>query len=43
MRLIKLAVRIETHSKSIRLHLPRNSPDQAIIAYVLARLPRLVA
>ena len=42
LRLIKLAVRIETLSKSIRLHLPRSSPDQAILAYVLARLPRLV-
>ena len=42
LRLIKLAVRIETLSKSIRLHLPRSSPDQAILAYALARLPRLV-
>lgn len=42
LRLIKFAVRIGTHSKSIRLHLPRSSPDQAILAYALAKLPRLV-
>ena len=42
LRLIKLAVRVETLKKSIRLHLPRSMPDQAIFAYALARTSRLV-
>ncbi|BAJ79987.1 putative transposase for insertion sequence element (plasmid) [Acidiphilium multivorum AIU301] len=42
LRLIKLAVRLETLKRSIRLHLPRSMPDQAILGYALARLPRLV-
>ncbi|MBW4036499.1 MAG: transposase, partial [Proteobacteria bacterium] len=42
LRLIKLAVRVETLKKSIRLHLPRSMPDQVILGYALARLPRLL-
>ena len=42
LRLIKLAVRVEILKKSIRLHLPRSMPDQIIIGYALARLPRLI-
>ncbi|UNC13982.1 IS1380 family transposase [Acidiphilium multivorum] len=42
LRLIKLAARLETLKRSIRLHLPRSMPDQAILGYALARLPRLV-
>jgi hypothetical protein len=42
LRLIKLAVRVETLKKSIRLHLPRSMPDQVILRYALARLPRLL-
>jgi len=42
LRLIKLAVRVETLRKSIRLHLPRSMPDQVILGYALARLPRLL-
>ena len=38
LQLIKLAGRIETLRKSIRLHLPRSSPDQAVLAYALASL-----
>ncbi|WP_211252799.1 transposase, partial [Acidiphilium angustum] len=42
LRLIKLAVQVETLKKSIRLHLPRSMPDQVILRYALARLPRLL-
>jgi hypothetical protein len=42
LRLIKLAVRAETLKKSIRLHLPRSTPDQAILGYALAGLQRLI-
>ena len=42
LRLIKLAVRVESLKQSIRLHLPRSMPDQAILGYALAKLPRLV-
>jgi hypothetical protein len=42
LRLIKLAVRVEVLKKSVRLHLPRSMPNQAIFAFVLARMPRLI-
>ena len=41
LRLIKLAVRIEVLKTKVRLHLPRATPDQALFALLLARLPRL--
>ena len=41
LRLIKLAVRIDVLKKSIRLHLPQATPDQAIFAVVLNRMSRL--
>ena len=36
-------INIETLKRSIRMHLPRSMPDQAILGYALARLPRLVS
>ena len=42
LRLIKLAVRIEALKTQVRLHLPRATPDQALFALLLARMPRLV-
>ena len=42
LRLIKLAVRIKILKKSVRPHLPRSMPDQVILSYALARLPRLL-
>lgn len=42
LRLIKLAVRIEVLKTQVRLHLPQAMPDQAILALLLARMPRLV-
>ena len=42
LRLIKLAVRIEVLKTQVRLHLPRATPDQALFALLLARMPRLV-
>jgi len=42
LRLIKLAVRVEILKKSIRLHLPRSTPDQAIFALALSKMPRLI-
>ena len=42
LRLIKLAVRIEVLKTQVRLHLPQATPDQAIFALLLTRLPRLV-
>ncbi len=41
LRLIKLAVRIEVLKTKVRLHLPRATPDQALFASLLARMPRL--
>jgi hypothetical protein len=41
LRLIKLAVRIEVLSTQVRLHLPKATPDQAIFALLLTRMPRL--
>ena len=42
LRLIKLAARVEVLKTQVRLHLPRSTPDQAIFAMVLARMPRLI-
>jgi hypothetical protein len=41
LRLLKLAVRIEVLKTQVRLHLPMATPDQAIFAMVLTRMPRL--
>ncbi|NPD69821.1 IS1380 family transposase (plasmid) [Lichenicola cladoniae] len=41
LRLIKLAVRIDVLKKQVRLHLPHATPDQAIFALLLTRMPRL--
>ena len=41
LRLIKLAVRIEDLKTQVRLHLPRATPDQALFAMLLTRMPRL--
>jgi hypothetical protein len=41
LRLIKLAVRIEVLKTQVRLHLPRATPDQALFALLLTRMPRL--
>ena len=42
LRLVKLAVRIEVLKSQVRLHLPRATPDQAIFAWMLGRVPRLM-
>ena len=41
LRLIKLAARIEVLKSKVRLHLPRATPDQALLALLLTRMPRL--
>lgn len=41
LRLIKLAVRIEVLKTKVHLHLPRATPDQALFALMLTRMPRL--
>jgi hypothetical protein len=41
LRLVKLAVRVVDLKRQIKLHLPTSTPDQAIFAMVLGRLPRL--
>jgi len=41
LRLLKLAVRIEVLKTQVRLHLPKATPDQAIFALLLTRMPRL--
>jgi len=41
LRLIKLAVHIEVLKTQVRLHLPKATPDQAIFALLLTRMPRL--
>ena len=41
LRLIKSAVRIEVLKTQVRLHLPRATPDQALFALLLTRMPRL--
>jgi hypothetical protein len=42
LRLIKIAARVEVLKRQVRLHLPSATPDQAIFAYALSRMPRLV-
>ena len=42
LRLIKLAARVEVLTRKLRLHLPQTTPDQAIFAHALARMPRLM-
>jgi hypothetical protein len=42
LRLIKLAARVEVLKQQVRLHLPKATPDQAIFALALARMPRLI-
>jgi len=42
LRLIKIAARVEVLKRQVRLHLPRATPNQAIFALLLSRLPRLV-
>ncbi len=42
LRLIKIAARVEVLTRQVRLHLPKGTPNQAIFALVLSRLPRLV-
>jgi hypothetical protein len=39
LRLLKLAVRIEVLKTQVRLHLPKATPDQAIFALLLTRMP----
>ena len=41
LRLINLAVRIEVFKRKVRLHLPPATPDQALFALLLTRMPRL--
>ena len=41
LRMIKLAVRIEVLKTKVRLHLPQATPDQALFALLLTRMPRL--
>jgi len=41
LRLLKLAVRIDVLKTQVRLHLPKATPDQAIFALMLTRMPRL--
>jgi hypothetical protein len=41
LRLIKLAVSIEVLKTKVHLHLPRATPDQALFALMLTRMPRL--
>ncbi len=40
LRLTKIAARVEVLKRQVRL--PRSTPDQAIFAMVLARMPRLI-
>ncbi len=41
LRLIKLAVSIKVFKTQVRLHLPSATPDQALFALLLTRMPRL--
>jgi hypothetical protein len=41
LRLIKIAARVEVLTRQVRLHLPKATPNQAIFALALSRLPRL--
>ncbi len=42
LRIIKLAASVEVLKRKVRVHLPRTTPDQAIFAWALSRLPRLI-
>ena len=42
LRLLKLAARVVELKKQVEIHLPSSSPDQAIFAMLLDRLPRLI-
>jgi hypothetical protein len=42
LRLIKLAARVVELKTQVKIHLPSSTPDQAIFAMLLDRLPRLV-
>jgi hypothetical protein len=42
LRLIKLAARVDVLRQKIRIHLPLATPDQAIFALLLTRMPRLI-
>ena len=42
LRLVKLAARVVELKKQVTIHLPSSAPDQAIIAMLLNRLPRLL-
>lgn len=42
LRLIKLAARVIELKTQVKIHLPSSAPDQAILAVLLDRLPRLV-
>ena len=42
LRLIKIAARVVELKTQLKIHLPSNTPDQAIFATLLGRLPRLV-
>jgi hypothetical protein len=41
LRLIKVAVRVVDLKRQIKLHLPTSTPNHAIFALLLGRLPRL--
>ena len=42
LRLIKIAARIVELKTQVKIHLPSSTPDQAIFAMLLGRLPRLL-
>ena len=42
LRLIKIAARVVELKTPVKIHLPSSTPDQAIFAMLLGRLPRLV-
>ena len=42
LRLLKLAARVVELKKQVKIYLPSSSPDQAIFAMLLDRLPRLI-
>jgi Transposase DDE domain group 1 len=42
LRLIKIAARVVELKRQIKIHLPTSAPDQAVLAMLLNRLPRLV-
>jgi hypothetical protein len=42
LRLVKLAARVVELKTQLKIHLQSSAPDQAILAMLLDRLPRLV-